>query len=95
MQTLTYDLYEKVAALGLRLDDISADNVMVRTNPLQVCAIDFDPNMTFEDDDLKAARGTMSRHAAGVHYRPRPASATDVTSPPLDSFCGSVWCSDS
>ena len=50
VRALTYALYDQIAGLGLRLDDLSADNVMVRSKPtLRVCAIDFDPNMTLED----------------------------------------------
>lgn len=49
VRTLTDELYAKIAALGLRMTDITADNVLVRLEPLAVGAIDFDPTMTFED----------------------------------------------
>ena len=58
-RTLTYELYDALGALGLRLEDISADNVLVRTHPLRVAAIDFDPTMTLEDDDVPSAQKAM------------------------------------
>ena len=61
VRSLTYKLYDRIADLGLRLDDVSADNVMVRSKPtLSVCAIDFDPNMTVENQGAhKAMRGAV------------------------------------
>ena len=60
VRTLTYELYDKIAALGLRLDDITADNVLVRLDPLAVCAVDFDPTMTFKDSNgAEAMRGAV------------------------------------